>query len=387
MADVMDLLLAELIRDQDSYRSEPLYQLGGELMGQFPISKAYNMSPWERLAAGLLTGIGGSALQGIAKNQALSGLADKQSGIEALFSTSDPAQRNLLLETKPELKQYDSLIKLGDALKQRELTDYAAKQQTEDLADILSGKGARREVMDSQGVTTQEEMTYDPATGALRWKEYGRSQSPGEKKFAEALAEKVAGNTLYGGGFDPEKQAAIEDSMRKELKIGVPTEQFLKSETAFQNMLKAFKDKSGSSDLDLLYGAVQVREPGLAVRQDDQSLITASSGIGGVFADAAGFVTSGRKFTPQMRSNLIKSAAGARDARISLLERDFATSRAIADRRKINPKNILPFDLPEPSSVLMEKTFGGELWQDNSGTNWIINKDANGKPISRSRIE
>lgn len=387
MADLSDLLVSALLKGGNGYESNPLYKVGASLIASPPISPEYRMSPWERLAAGLTTGFGGSLLQSIARSQD----SDTNNVMKlAKVLQATPEERDQL-RSKPGWSDYadtaDAVESLQKKEKKSELSDYFAKEKLKTTTDILTGKGPRWDVQTPQGITEQHTMTVDPETGQISESVYGRGMSPGQRKLAEALAEKQAGNITYGGPFDPVKQAAIEDSMRGELKHDAPTDQFLKGETAFQNMLKAFNSKGGASDLDLLYGAVQTREPGLAVRSDDQSLINGSYGIGGVFATAAGYLQSGRKFPPQMRAQLVQSAGNARDARIELLKQDFGRAAEIAQRRKIDPENIVPFNIPSNSSSEMQRVLGGELWEDRGGKMWFINKDSDGNPVSRTLVE
>lgn len=347
MSDITSLLIAQMLKGQDSYKTDPLYTLGSQMLASPPIGKEYRMSTGERFAAGLLTGLIGGGLRQYAKASSKGDDADTLGLAQALANKDTSGLNGKYKATA------DAILELEKQTKQQELSDFAAKKKLEAITDINTGKASTREIMNPNGVTTQNELTYDPSTDSFYYKQYGRSQSPGEKKLAEALAEKQAGNIAYGGVFDPEKAAAIEDSMRKELKQGTPVEQFQKGEVAFQNMVKAFPDTSGASDLDFLYGAVQTREPGMAVRKDDQDLARAAFGIGGVFSDAAGYLTSGRKFTPEMRKAMLDAAGRARDARINLLKQDFDTASGIAERRKIDPKNIIPFNLPKYSSDLI----------------------------------
>lgn len=385
----MNLILAQLLKEQDDYKTNPTYEMGvalPQIAMQGALSPHSNLNPWEMLLVGALGGLGGGILQGIGQNMGQQSLNEKTTGIADLLGAETEAERLLALETNPQLKQYGELFKIDDALDRREATEAAKLEKLKRIQKILNNEVPPTDYMTPQGITVQKVPTYDYETDTFGEREVGRSMSPGQKKMAEALAEKQAGNVAYGGPFDPEKAAALEDSARKEIKGGVPADQFLKSEIAFQSMLKAYNDKSGLSDVPLLYGSVQTTEPGLAVRTDDVSIRRGAMGLGGVFADAVGFLESGQKFTKEMRAQLIKNAADARDARIALYKQDVDNARGIAERRKVNPDNVQPFPIPKESKALMEQTFGGELWQDPSGKNWIIHKDANGTPIAKEEL-
>ena len=386
MSGVTDALVAQLLKEGDTRQSDPMYKYGAEFAQSGPaLSQAAGLNPWESLLVNALSGLGGGAIQGI--SQRLAKPSTTSQALTALLMPDGP-ERDKAFED-PDLAKYKTVLDIEQRIKQQdskeEAANFLAKQELQQIADAQSGK-TTREVNRPDGSSIQEERYYDPETKQFGWKPYGQEPGIYDKKLFEASAERAAGNSLYGGGFDPEKTAALEDSLRKETEGNPAVDQFIKGETAFQSMNKAYSDKTGTSDLDFMYGAVQTREPGLAVKGDDQALLREAAGLGGVFATAAGYVKSGAKLPPSLRASMLQSASNARDARIDLVTEKFQKTQDIATRRKIDVKNALPFDLPKKSKEFVEKTIGGELWQDPEGNNWVIKKDANGTPISREKL-
>lgn len=390
MADAMNLILTQLLKEQDDYKINPTYQMGvalPQIAMQGALSPGAKLNPWEMLLIGALGGLGGGILQGIGQGMGQASFSEKTAGLSDILGAESNAERSAAIQQHPELRQSADLLAIGDALNEREATEAAKSEKLKRIEKILRGEVAPQDYLTPQGVTVQKVPTYDYETDTFGEREVGRSMSPGQKKMAEALAEKEAGNSLYGGPFNPKDQADIEDRMADDLvRAGSPTDQYLKSEAAYNGLLKAYHDNSGIADMQILYKLIQVTEPGLAVKNDDKTIVQTALGLGGKVADLAGWLSSGNHFTKSMKADIIKAASDSRDSRIDLMKEAFSRVEEKAASRKLNSRNILPFETPKESSFLMNQTFGGELWRDDGGKNWIIHKDANGNPVSREEL-
>lgn len=136
MSSALALLLPELLKQQDAYKTEsPLY-LSGQALGQFqPYGPQYSkLSPLESLLAGALSGLGGGVLKGIAQQQSQSEQAPILDKLTQALAA--PGKRDEILGSDPELAPYKSILGVGDAIDQRAMDEYSKKQELDEIAKV-----------------------------------------------------------------------------------------------------------------------------------------------------------------------------------------------------------------------------------------------------------
>jgi len=158
-SDALSLLLAQALKDQESYKTEPLYQMGTQLGSYHPFGPESGLNGWQSLLVGALSGLGGGILQGIGR-----GMSSDSNSVESLAKVigAAPAERESIAASDPKLSKYSSILKIADALDKQELTDFAEKER---LKSALNPKLPKLVNM-QQG---SENVTYsqDPLTGEL----------------------------------------------------------------------------------------------------------------------------------------------------------------------------------------------------------------------------
>lgn len=138
--------------------------------------------------------------------------------------------------------------------------------------------------------------------------------------------------------FDDERSLAndfIKDSVVKDFKY---KEQGLKA------LEQAYKDKSGTSDFELLRRTAQMVEPGLAVRADDQASLQGAASLFGMTESAIKAIASGQsKLEDGVRSGMMRIAKRAYNSTLN----DYNTIRDSylkrATESNLNIENVVPY--------------------------------------------
>lgn len=76
-----------------------------------------------------------------------------------------------------------------------------------------------------------------------------------------------------------EKNISYIDTLRKEFMGNEAYKNFAKAQTGFQTLIAAKNDPSKVSDLDFVYGAIQMIEPGMAVKEGEQAAVINTQSI------------------------------------------------------------------------------------------------------------
>lgn len=97
-----------------------------------------------------------------------------------------------------------------------------------------------------------------------------------QQEFGELESQKKQAER----GFDlPKKNLDMESGLRKEFQGLAEVKDFVSSDIGYKSLLKAAQDNSPMADLELIRGAVQAIEPGMAVREGEQAAVAASASI------------------------------------------------------------------------------------------------------------
>ena len=174
MADVTDLLVAQLLRDQgQEEQKSPFYSAGLGMDSVLATMPKYNLKPWEAALAGALGGFGSGLLKGMgtaSADQKSAAISTKLA--EALSATGE--DRYNLLAADPELGKYSGAFKIQDLRDQQETE--ATKQKLmdaeaikpKDLQTVYGADGTKHQSwIDAQGVEHQiggGVPAYDPNT-------------------------------------------------------------------------------------------------------------------------------------------------------------------------------------------------------------------------------
>lgn len=140
--------------------------------------------------------------------------------------------------------------------------------------------------------------------------------------------------------------------------------EYRESESGFRAMVKAWHDKGGTSDYELIRRAAQAVEPGLAVRKDDQdSIQQAASLLGETEQTIKAAMTGTTKLTDDVRDGIMRIAQRAVSERAVEynMARDI-TKRKAADMN-IDPNKVVYY--PEATAMdVLTKGVPTSVWQN-----------------------
>lgn len=216
MADILELLAAELLKDQDAYQQQPVYQLGSSLIDAAPIygiKGAGKVDPWESLLLGALSGFGGGALQGMAQAQ------------QPESSTLRLAQALTGNDKLGEGGLEEAVATLYKQAEEEKLSDFYAQEKFKALAEAFADPKDRKVLSGVDEIQERQTIveTGDPLNPyRIEYQEIGRGPRFAPRQdtavdplVANKLAEMAAG--LTGAPTDDPAMRAIyqnEDTAR-----------------------------------------------------------------------------------------------------------------------------------------------------------------------------
>lgn len=154
MASLTDL--ATILAEQDDYyaKNDPFLQGSQALYGGLKNIQDYNLSPWEKIAAGLVAGIGGGLMNGVgtarvdSKKQALAkSLSDLMTGADSdaiVKENPDAAKFLPTIQIARKQREMDSAAKLAEVLQSEEIKRRYAKP---DVVEVGVGGRAKQKIM------------------------------------------------------------------------------------------------------------------------------------------------------------------------------------------------------------------------------------------------
>lgn len=154
MASLTDL--ATILAEQDDYyaKNDPFLQGSQALYGGLKNIQDYNLSPWEKIAAGLVAGIGGGLMNGVgtarvdSKKQALAkSLSDLMTGADSdaiVRENPDAAKFLPTIQIARKQREMDSAAKLAEVLQSEEIKRRYAKP---DVVEVGVGGRAKQKIM------------------------------------------------------------------------------------------------------------------------------------------------------------------------------------------------------------------------------------------------
>lgn len=155
--------------------------------------------------------------------------------------------------------------------------------------------------------------------------------------------------------------------LRKEFSALPEVKDFIAADTGFKSMQQAFKDPSGTSDIELTRAAIQAIEPGLAVRMDDQQAIAASPSFADSWkAQMSGALNGTSRLSADVRDGLMRIA----QRRYNEYAGKFNTARTFyqnqAAASQLDPSGISYLNEATPN----KDTFASGLISTPDGKRW-----------------
>jgi hypothetical protein len=355
----MDLfeLLANGGDNEATYRAQnPWYQAGGAVFQQqLPAPR----SSTEAFLGPILQGLAGGTMLGYGRRQAdQAAYEDYRNNplFEALKGSEDPGAQTLLRsyqgEEAPEGwtarqgKRDTILAALRQSIAQEERLKNIDAQN--DLAKMLLGKDA----------TINEDGKIVPVQSLL--------DIEAQKTAANEVAKIRGQNEGWGGDplSNPDspqskaKRAAASDEqgLRKEFQGNEVYTKFKTSEIGFKSLVEAHKDKAGTSDLELVRGAIQAIEPAMAVREGEAKAVEGSSAIPDQWkASLNKSLKGGTGLPPEVRDGIMRIAARRYEQYANEFNSQRTKYSGLADEYGYIPDRVVA----DPSAPAVES-----LWPD-----------------------
>jgi hypothetical protein len=380
-----DILTQALLQSQQNPQTSPWSSAGAQFSqqaGQYMQSPQYaDDSPTSRLVAALISGVGGAALQGY-------GAYDARQKQEAI--------NNDLLNVSKAYYGGGDLTSIGESVQSPQVRGLLPAIQIERMANTRAAEADRASKVQALRDTLLYSKGIDVApegSGARFVQDPSMSDIDFRAKYKDALATRQAQVDAESmQGVNPKELASTEDSMRNELYTKGSVADLRQIDNAYKSMVKSYNDKSGASDLDLIYGTAKTLDPMGSVREGDAVMIQRTDGYFGQLQAFLGSVQGGAKLSPENRRSLLEVAGRRRDEAINAFNTSRDELKGIANRRGANFENINAYGDFQPSNALVEAlkipsaSPASAPVKGPDGNMYIINRGPDGQPISKTRV-
>lgn len=249
-----------------------------------------------------------------------------------------------------------NIFKLKQAMASQEAAQQLAQAKGMKIFEAMVGKGKVPIGFDADGQPVAAQL-FDPiAEAADKAQAEAAAKVRGENEAWGLSAMQNPNSPQYKTNKDSE--AALAD-LRGELQKSDAFKQYEQAQKGYKVLLKAVSDPTATSDLDFVYGAIQMIEPGMAVREGEQAAVANSTSIPEAWKGQLSKALNGEsKLGEDVRAGIIRLAqrrygehAGTFNA-----ARDFFESEAT--RRKLpNPGGVSYFG-QAPDADAVAKSLG-----------------------------
>lgn len=107
----------------------------------------------------------------------------------------------------------------------------------------------------------------------------------------------------------PLKREDVLSNMRKEFSAKAEVQDFITSDTGIKSLRNAVKDTSAASDLELIRGAIQAIEPGMAVREGEQRAVQITGALPDIWKAQIDAAFTGKSRLPEdVRQGIMRIA-------------------------------------------------------------------------------
>ena len=175
-------------------------------------------------------------------------------------------------------------------------------------------------------------------------------------KRQEAAATKLGGleaeSAFYGS--DPSKNPSspqykiqqdikdMSEKRRKEFESQPVVQALEKSEIGFRSLVKAAKDPNAASDQELVRGAIQAIEPGMAVREGEAAAIQNSQALPAAWKGSIEAAFYGKaRLQPEIREGIMRIAARRYDEYANAYNQVRTQYSGLAEREELPPENVV----------------------------------------------
>lgn len=206
--------------------------------------------------------------------------------------------------------------------------------------------------------------TVDPAvpqvlSAATTSQDQARIMELANKYGSWDMAEKEHAKELDAARVLPKEQEEALTGLRKEFQS---TQTFKDLETAgkgYQTLVLAQQDPSAVADLDFVYGTIQMIEPGLAVKGEEQEIVRKSGSFPEQLkGQLQSFFKGDAKLTPEIRQNLINLASRRYTQHADQFNKSRNFYETQAKRRGLPDPDAVAYLPDAPDVDTIKKTLG-----------------------------
>lgn len=156
-------------------------------------------------------------------------------------------------------------------------------------------------------------------------------QPTGNRKIDQSIAEENAKYTTPGAMFERENKLRDEFTNT--------TKSFRELQDAYSKMQRISDTAAG--DIALLYATAKLNDPTSVVRESEFAVQASAGSLGDRWKNLVGKIQSGQRLTPSQRQQLKEEAGNLYAGQEEGYNRLKEQYKAIADRGKLNPDNII----------------------------------------------
>jgi hypothetical protein len=261
-------------------------------------------------------------------------------------------------DTKATLAAQDQKMKF-DAQQQINLADHSQQLKQNDplqQATVAKTTAETANILNPR-MTPAEQAAADLAKQKETFEESKGITVPSGQSLV-APGGPNAGKVIYQGtGYSP---SDVHD-VRKEFESLPNYKAYQQAAPVYQSMVDTAKTDSKASDLNLVYGLGKIMDPNSVVREGEMVMVNNTSSLPDWVQGAINSVNGGSRLEPATRTAILNEAKSRMGAYRSVLDNDVKQYTGIAQRRGMNPEDIIPvlnpiadiptLDQPKPAPV------------------------------------
>lgn len=315
--DINALFAALTAAQQGVEESDPFKPMAdmGDQLGELVIKQS--AQPGGNLKDSILAGLATGLIGGFSKNLGSSYKADQNALINQVMPNVMAGQlfqapEDMAPSVLSSLNNARSVFALDSALNARDnqnaMTSALIKGAIDNPYQAEAQQAAVAALSEPQKPKTPTAETAPMVAPAPNSFQSYLKQFQGDEELARAAVKRdieqpdrafTQGNSLEG---------QLQD-LRKEFQ-GLPeVKAYVTSDIGYKSLQKAIQDPSAASDLELIRGAIQAIEPGMAVREGEQLAVEKSASIPDMWKGAIKKSLSGESaLSPELRQGILRIA-------------------------------------------------------------------------------
>ncbi|MBO9168349.1 transglycosylase SLT domain-containing protein [Rhizobium sp. L245/93] len=224
-----------------------------------------------------------------------------------------------------------------------------ANKPTEVNGHLVMPDGKEVADFSNPNVSTVGNNLVDQRTGKVIYQ--GPTNAVSVEPGNSLVNPQTGAEVYHGTGFKP---GEVHDA-RKEFESLPNYKSYQQAAPVYKAMIDTAGTDSKASDLNLVYGLGKIMDPNSVVREGEMVMVNNTSSLPDWLKGAINSLNGGSRLEPATRTAILNEANNRIKAYRSSLDNDITQYRGIAQRRGMNPDDILPVisdiaDVPKPQT-------------------------------------